>query len=189
MLIVRTRQPNGIMRNVLKKLVPDHLPNLAVLGLLLVAGCASQNPGRMMLDPVGPAPGGSEVGRSGMLVVYSTYNQRTNVDRFFGQLTYSDYSIYTKNGTLLQQVRNDAGEAAGPVMVKLPAAAYQVVAFATGYGVLTVPVVIKANRVTVVHLDEGTWPDRGAMIQAGAVRLPDGRIVGWRAAPRNVTNP
>jgi hypothetical protein len=60
---------------------------------------------------------------------------------------------------------------------------------ATGYGVLTVPVIIKANQVTVVHLDEATWPDREAMIQAGAMRLPDGRIVGWRAATRNTSNP
>jgi hypothetical protein len=48
---------------------------------------------------------------------------------------------------------------------------------------VTVPVVIRAGQTTVVRLDESSWPDREAMIQAGAVRLPDGRVVGWRATP------
>lgn len=62
------------MNTFLKKIVFDHLPKLVVLGWLLVAGCASPNTGGWALDPVGPAPGGLEIGRNGMLVVYTTYN-------------------------------------------------------------------------------------------------------------------
>lgn len=178
------------MIHTLKRQVVAQLPNLAVLGWLLVAGCANPKFPGMVLDAVGPAPGGSEVGQTGMLVVYSTYNLRTNVDRFYRFTTYSDYKVLTKSGALLQVVRNDADEMEGPGMIELPAADYRVRAFASGYGILEVPVAIKANQVTVVHLDDCTsWPNREEMIRAGAVRLPDGRVVGWPATPQSITNP
>ena len=52
------------------------------------------------------------------------------------------------------------------------------------------PVVILGGKVTVVHLERGgSWPDRSQMIQVGAVRLPDGRVVGWRATAENISKP
>ena len=163
----------------------EQIPIVAVMGWLLVAGCAVPKTAGLALDSVGPAPGGQVIGRNGMLVVYSTYNFQTNVDRFFGRdhPACADYSIYTRYGKLVQSVRNNAGEMEGQIMVKLPAGDYQVEALATGYGMLNVPVVIRAGHTTVVRLDESSWPDREALIQAGAVRLPDGRVLGWRARP------
>jgi len=174
----------------LKKARFEQIPILAVMVWLLVAGCAAPKTGGLALDPVGPAPGGHESGSNGMLVVYSTYNFQTNVDRFFGRThpACADYKIFRRSGRLVQSVRNDAGEMEGPVMVKLPAGDYQVKAYATGYGVVALPVVIKAGQTTAVRLDESAWPERAAMIQAGAVRLPDGRVVGWRAGPQVKTN-
>jgi len=64
----------------------------------------------------------------------------------------------------------------------LPAGTYRVVARANGYGIVTVPVVIEKNQVTTVHLEGGgSWENEVARSQSDAVRLPDGRIVGWRA--------
>jgi len=51
-----------------------------------------------------------------------------------------------------------------------------------GYGTVTVPVTIKPNRLTTVHLEGGTWwPSRSPIFESEPVRLPDGQIVGWRA--------
>jgi hypothetical protein len=77
----------------------------------------------------------------------------------------------------------------GPTSVQLAAGSYHVVARANGYGLVTVPVVIQGGKETVIHLDGGgSWPNREEMIQAGAVQLPDGRVVGW-AASKKSTNP
>jgi hypothetical protein len=45
--------------------------------------------------------------------------------------------------------------------VKLPAGQYLVTARASGYGYVTVPVVIAADRNTIVHLETGS-PDSAA---------------------------
>ena len=156
----------------------------AVLGLLLAAGCLSGQ-GNLVLDPVGPPPSSGAVGDNGNLVVYSAHDPHANFNGLENHIAYTDYRIFSKDGSVLQKVRNDAGRiAGGPATVELPVGDYQVEARANGYGLVKVPVVIKGNQVTVVHLDGGgSWPNRAEMIQAGAVRLPDGRVVGWRATP------
>jgi hypothetical protein len=94
---------------------------------------------------------------------------------------YSDYRIYSADGQLRQRVHNDTGTALGsPVTVRLPPGQYRVVARANGYGTVTVPVVIATGGTTVIHLEGGNWPDKAAFNETNAVRLPDGRIVGWR---------
>lgn len=158
---------------------------LASLGLLLLAGCVSPH-GNLVLDPVGPPPGPSEGGADGSLVVYSLYTPNDTLYNPNPRVTCTDYKIFSKDGSLLQKVHNDTGSiVGGPASVDLPAGYYQIEAQANGgYGYVKVPVVIKGKQVTVVHLDGGgSWPNRDVMIQAGAVRLPDGRIVGWRASP------
>jgi hypothetical protein len=41
-----------------------------------------------------------------------------------------------------------------------------------------------------MHLEGGgSWPNREEMIQANAVRLPDGRVVGWRANVEKISKP
>lgn len=141
----------------------------------------------MTLAPVGPAPVNVDAVKTadGTLVVYSAC--QTNADCSTldpDQPVYSDYEIYTAAGKLLQQVHNRWGgmlQDAAPVA--LPAGRYRVVARTNGYGVVTVPVVIGAGQRTVLHLEGGAgWPDRPAATAADTVRLPDGQIVGWKAA-------
>jgi len=97
---------------------------------------------------------------------------------------YSDYRIYATDGRLLSTIHNDNGLLLErPKEVPLPAGAYRVVARANGYGTVTVPVVIRPDQRTVVHLEGSpAWADRPAMAQSDPVRLPDGEIAGWRAS-------
>ncbi|HUA39181.1 MAG TPA: hypothetical protein VMA35_12390 [Candidatus Sulfopaludibacter sp.] len=172
---MKTRQKEHIMKL---------LTASFALGWLLAAGCLSERD-NLVLDPVGPPPSSGAVGDRGNLVVYSAYDPHANYSGFEHRTTYTDYKIFSKDGSLLRKVRNDTGHSlGGPVNVALPTGDYQVEAQANGYGLVKVPVVIKGNQVTVVHLEGGgSWPNRAEMIQTGAVRLPDGRVVGWRAAP------
>ena len=67
--------------------------------------------------------------------------------------------------------------------MRLPAGKYRVAASSNGYGTVIVPVVIANNRMTVLHLEGGySWPNETAFNEANSVRLPDGEIVGRRAA-------
>ena len=78
----------------------------------------------------------------------------------------------------------------GPKRVQLPVGTYRVVARANGYGVVTVPVIIRADQVTTVHLEGGpSWQNRSQLGQSNPVRLPDGEIAGWRASPDNASKP
>jgi hypothetical protein len=44
--------------------------------------------------------------------------------------------------------------------------------------------VITPRQYTVVHLEgDGFWPDESVFNKTNAVRLPDGVIIGWKAAP------
>jgi hypothetical protein len=153
-----------------------------LLSVVLFAGCASTR-NSLVLAPVGPAPAitaGSAL--AGTLVVFSAFERNAPLPPSPDyRKRYSNYSILGADGRLIQQVSNDTGAAVGmPVEVKLAPGAYRVVAPANGYGVVTVPVVIAANRTTTVHLEGGTIRSVD-LAGAAAVRLPDGQVVGWRA--------
>ena len=153
----------------------------------ILSGCAASN-GNMALDTVGPIPTRAAPANStgGTLVVYSAYkvNADFNSEDPY-RPEYSDYKIYNADGKLLWRVHNNSGTILQePTPVKLPAGNYRVFARVNGYGFLTIPVMIEARRTTVLHLEGGNaWPDKSAFNQTNAVRLPDGRIVGWRASP------
>jgi hypothetical protein len=159
----------------------------------LLSGCAASQAG-LTLNPVGPPPSVSSVvtDDKGTLVVFSAYEvTAANQGDYEHRRHYSDYKIYSEDGKLLQAVHNDVGttlkEAA---KVKLPAGKYRVVAHANGYGNVTVPVIIEKNQGTTVHLEGGGAGDNEiAGKQADAVRLPDGRIVGWRAPAESEHTP
>jgi len=158
---------------------------LVAAGILL-SGCATGQSG-MTLDTVGPVPARLAVvsSTSGALVVYSAYEvgaDFNSCDPYRPE--YSDYRIFTADGELLRRVHNNSGTILqDPATMQLPAGKYRVVAWANGYGLVTVPVIVVAGRLTAVHLEGGgSWPDRAAFNQTNAVRLPDGQIVGWRAA-------
>jgi hypothetical protein len=158
------------------------------LGLVaaLIAGCASMQTSTMTLDPVGPPPTRTPMsGGQGALVVYSAFETHAN---FYStspyRRIYTDYKVLYPNGELVQIVHNDPGGIAdAPVAVTLPSGNYRVMAQANKYGMVTVPIVIAAGEITAVHLEGGanSWPDRPALEASNPVRLPDGRIVGWRA--------
>jgi hypothetical protein len=184
-----TNQKNIMKINQYKTTIAS-LAALAVTSILLISGCATNQP-RLVLDPVGPPPGMSSSGNSqGSLVVFSAFDP-TGIHGMDRQ-AHTSYKILSGDGKLLQNVRNDPGNmVGGPTSVQLAAGSYHVVARANGYyGVVTVPVVIQGGKVTVVHLEGGgSWPNREEMIQANAVRLPDGRVVGWRATVEKISKP
>ena len=151
----------------------------------LWSGCASDQHG-LTLNPVGPPSVQSTIvdSKEGTLVVFSAYDVTgAGAGDYEHRHHYSDYKILTQDGKLLQNVHNDSNTVLREASrVKLPPGTYRVVAHANGYGVVTVPVVIEKNQVTTVHLEGGgSWENVVAQNQANVVRLPDGRIVGWRA--------
>lgn len=159
--------------------------NFIAAGILL-SGCATGK-GGMAPAAVGPAPARPTAVNStdGTLVVYSAYAVNADFNRRDPYRSeYSDYEIYTTAGKLLQRVHNDSGTVLqDPVPVELPVGKYCVVARANGYGHVTIPVVIGAGQNTVLHLEgRDSWPDPAAFNQTNAVRLPDGQVIGWRAA-------
>jgi hypothetical protein len=58
---------------------------------------------------------------------------------------------------------------------------YEVKATARGFGVVTIPVVIEAGKLTRVNLQRGENPVVESVARTNAVLLGGYRIVGWRA--------
>jgi hypothetical protein len=149
----------------------------------LVTGCVSQQRG-LVLDPIGPPnPQSAGAGLNGTLVVFSAFDPHADFNDLPYLRHYTDYKITCQDGKIVQTVHNDNGTLLeSPKSVRLAVGAYCVVARANGYGVVTVPVIIRANQVTTVHLEGGTsWPNNAALLGSNPVRLPGGEVAGWRA--------
>lgn len=158
-----------------------------VLALIPLAGCASASH-QVSLAPVGPSEAKvGAPGSSGALVVYTAIDPNAHFNDLPYRVFYTDYKIYSSAGALLTTIQNNnRNSLEGPKTVDLPPGSYRVVAQANGFGEVTVPVVIAANRTTRVHLDgEGAWTKSAALQHSNPVRLPDGQIVGWRAETAN----
>ena len=158
-------------------------PANILVGAAVLAGCISHQRG-LVLEPIGPPnPQSAGAGSSGTLVVFSAFDPHAHFNDLPHLRHYTDYEITREDGKLVQTVRNDTGTILEePKRVQLPAGAYGVVARANGYGVVTVPVIIRANQVTTVHLEgSSSWQNRSQISQSNPVRLPDGEIAGWRA--------
>jgi hypothetical protein len=161
---------------------------VAIIAGAFLSGCTTDK-NEPVLDTVGPSPDQPLAANStsGTLVVYSAYE--VNADfaaRDHRSPIYSDYNILAADGKLLKKVHNNSGTILQcPVAVELSPGKYHVVAHANGYaGYLAVPVVIASLQTTILHLEgDGFWPDKAAFNQTNAVRLPDGRIIGWKAVP------
>jgi hypothetical protein len=158
-------------------------PAILLIGAVLMAGCISQQRA-LVLEPIGPpnvplAPAGS----NGTLVVFSAFDTRGDFNNLLYLRHYTDYKIVSEDGSLHQIVHNDNGLLVeAPKRLELPAGTYRVVARANGYGMVTVPVIIREKQVTTVHLEGGaSWPNNAALLGSNPVRLPDGEIAGWRA--------
>ncbi len=159
--------------------------SLTVAGAWL-SGCATSDRTWLVLDTVGPAPVQTAAANStnGTLMVYSAYEANADFNaRDPYRHEYSDYWIFSASGTSRQRVQNSSGTILQrPQAVELPVGIYRVKAQANGYGLVTVPVMIRAGCDTIVHLEGGVrWPVPSGFNQTNAVRLPDGEIVGWKA--------
>ena len=128
----------------------------------------------------------SSTSTTGTLLVYSAYEVNADFNaRDPNRPEYSDYTIFTPDGKLLQKVHNNSGTILQEaVPVELPPGKYNVSALANGYGFVTIPVIVESGQTTILHLEGGGfWPNESVFDQTNAVRLPDGQIIGWRAAP------
>jgi hypothetical protein len=161
------------------------IPASLLVTAALVAGCVSPQRG-LVLDPIGPPDSPlTAAGSNGTLVVFSAFDSQADFNDLPYLRHYTDYKITDSGGNLLQTVHNDDHNwLEGPKRVQLPVGAYSAVARANGYGVVTVPVIIRPDQVTTVHLEGSpSWQNRSQMSQSKPVRLPGGEIAGWRADP------
>jgi hypothetical protein len=167
------------------------LATTALAGTAFLSGCVSHGPA-LVLDPVGPPPLASAgVGSAGTLVVYSAFEQGAEFNSPYYRRQFSDYKILSTDGKLFQPVHNDSGTLReAPKRVQLPVGTYQIVARANSYREVTVPVVIRAGQVTMVHLEGSpAWPSGGELANSNPVRLPGGEIAGWRASADSSSKP
>jgi hypothetical protein len=174
----------------MSKLMKTLLNSILIATAALLSGCATGSGGSgLVLDPVGPplSPAmETPASGNGTLLVYSAFRRNADFNsRDPNRPEYSDYEIFNSDGTLQQRVHNDSGTMLqGVLPVELPMGKYRVKARANGHGFVTVPVIIEAQQSTVLHLEGGGfWPDESVFNQTNAVRLPNGQIVGWKAAP------
>jgi hypothetical protein len=161
------------------------MSGLVLLGVIgLFSGCVSQE-SRLVLDPIGPPPAEPVVGEAmGWLLVFSAFDPTPpSASSSAYRRWYTDYKILATDGKLIRTVHNDTGVLLeGPRRVSLLSGNYEVVARANGYGLVTVPVVIRPGQVTTVHLEgNAAWQQSALLSQSNPVRLPDGQIAGWRA--------
>ena len=165
---------------------PFILVTLLAVGFL--SGCATGN-GGLAVETVGPLSTRPALAISspsnGLLLVYSAFRRNAdfNSRNPYAQ-EYSDYEILTPDGQLFRKVHNNSGTMSqDAVPVELPPGKYQVSARANGYGVVKIPVVVVAQRSTVLHLEGGdAWPAGAAFNSTNTVRLPNGLVIGPKAA-------
>ncbi len=147
----------------------------------LLASCVLM-PKPLELGMVGPGPNAPSVPPpTGALKVYTAVKCYPYDHQFF--YAHTDYGVYAMDDHRVKSVRNAASFLdLNPAIVALPAGTYHVVAWAKGYDLVRVPVVIEAGRLTTVNLEDGV-PKPAPSGKAGdLVRMPDGRIVGWSAS-------
>jgi hypothetical protein len=149
---------------------------LGATGAMMLAGCATK---QVSIAPVGPNPAGMAVAAgNGQLEVFSAISGRSEGNNPTWR-QHSDYYVVDSHGRRMKHVMNAAGYySTMPRLVALPAGEYIVKARAKGALWTTVPVVIKPDEITRVHLD-GNW--RPAASGAEVVMAPEGYPVGWSA--------
>jgi hypothetical protein len=147
-----------------------------------LAGCASQQPSVAVNEPVGPdlAPARIHTNNGqGQLVVYTALEVDNPTTSDFP--THAGYEIDDTGGKLVRHVDNRSGSFyQAPVSVSLPPGEYKVKALATNHGIVTVPIIVKENKVTTLDL-QGTHFSQHKPTGAGQwVRLPSGEVIGMR---------
>ena len=150
--------------------------------IVLASGCAF-NRHVVLQTAVGPPPLAlASRSAEGGLAVYSALDIGTPGEA--EDVSYhSGYKIYSLDGKMFKYINNRVGPTyiEDPATVSLPPGRYNVVARASAFGIVTVPVVIEAGKTTFVHLNGSELTVGRQTSTSGFVRLPDGLIVGWRA--------
>jgi len=158
-----------------------HLAVVLLLGILpLVVSCGVE-PKTVTLQPVEPGPIGQRAAvATGYLKVYTAVKSYPYDRQYY--YAHTAYGIYDLDGHRVRSVDNEASfHTPVPEVVPLPAGRYNVVAWADGYELVKVPVMIELGRLTVVNLENhgrAGLPEDG---HGDLVRTSDGRVVGWSA--------
>jgi len=141
-----------------------------------LVGCVSQP---VALNTVGPAPlHHDSFGPEGYLKVFSDTETHVIGD---GPAYYphTGYNVYDPAGKRVIYVANHLGNMdETPMTVSMPSGQYNVVAESSSYGRVTVPVVIRPNRTTIIRLDRSGRPSKDGSTNS-LVRLPNGEVVGY----------
>jgi hypothetical protein len=156
------------------------IPFLLAGSLILTSGCTF-NPEPLALPAVGPENSvGAKSASNGSLIVYSAWDALGNRYR----RDHSDYKILSADGALVRRVTNAIcfGDD-DPVRIDLPAGRYQVLAMSETAGKVVVPVQICVGQTTFVRLEGYDSLRRSLVGEKSVVKLPNGEIVGWAAAP------
>ncbi len=163
-----------------------HRITLSISLAVSLAGCASAG-SLQVLEAVGPGPLHSVSQQpEGYLVVYSATDPYFDQGIFYEP--HSSYTLHSEDGNLLKRVQNASDYIdQTPTRLRLPVGTYHVHALARRHGTVVVPVVIEHGRTTYVHLDRE--PKQPALKSASnqQVRLPNRKIVGWKANTAEVT--
>jgi hypothetical protein len=156
--------------------------SIGILIATVFAGCATHT--AVTVDqPIGPDLAQPRIklnNGEGRLIVYSALESADAVES--DHPTHTSYLVYDKSGVVVRRVDNRSGSFyQSPEMISLPAGEYRLEGRATNIGQVTVPVVVKENKTTVVDLDGGNVPQRKPTGAAQWVRLPNGQVIGMRS--------
>ena len=93
---------------------------------------------------------------------------------------HTDYTIAAPDGEVIQHVKNATGSyGSRPALVSLSPGQYHVRAQYARGGFVVVTAVIEPGKTTVLDLNDEPLPEGSRGVKE--VRLPDGKVVGWRA--------
>ena len=148
--------------------------------LLLLAGFFLQGQARagVTLPEGRPTdPGHDDKASSGYLEVFSS-TQESQWGEGSYYYPHTGYRIYDSNGKMVKWVDNHDGPIdEAPQKVELASGVYTIWAQSDKAGYVRVPVVVKMDRTTSIHLES----DKEAINPAKAVTTSTGQVVGWKA--------
>lgn len=132
---------------------------IKIAGIFLLFACfflQGQASAIVTLPPVGPANPGQNAGASvGHLTVFSS-TQETQWGEGPNYYVHTGYRIYDAAGNVVKWVTNhDSNADEAPANVELTPGKYLIWAQSDRDGYVKVPVVIKRDRTTAVHLEAG----------------------------------
>jgi hypothetical protein len=155
-------------------------PLIAIGTLMLLPSCASM-PATAVHETAGPQPG-RLYPPTGFLKVYSATEEHFDGDTAY--YPHTDYRILTRDGSVFKEVRNAISPSDEiPATVTLPSGAYTVVAESETSGMVSVSVVVRMGRTTVLHLErDKDWTPPTLARESDLIHLPSGQPIGFRAA-------